>query len=84
MSKQETVNLTQRELQIYQSGQNHGYAQACKVLAEHLGKVGEQWTTEANARAVAGNALLDQVFPKRTSLKSRVSSALKVLVGRQP
>jgi len=84
------VNLSPRELLIYQAGQAFGAAQALRQVAEQVNKLSQTVNGQATAQAQAGQKLLDQALamvPKAPAgsadgtLGRRVLKAVGALVG---
>lgn len=80
------VNLTPRELLIYQAGQSFGAAQALRQVAEQQNKLSQQVNAQAAKQAQAGQELLDRALamdPKaqKPGVGRRVLKAVGALVG---
>jgi hypothetical protein len=88
----ETVQLTERELLIYQAGQSFGAAQALRQIAEMLNEQAQKIALQAQNQATAGQSFLDRALEKKPSqmsasgqagvrLAQRVVKAVNALVG---
>jgi len=89
-ARSDAVNLSPRELLIYQAGQSFGAAQALRQVAEQVNKLSQTIAAQANQQAEHGNRLLDQALamaPKTSggqpgpALGRRVLKAVGALVG---
>jgi len=89
-SQEQAVQLTERELMIYQAGQSFGAAQALRQVAEQVNKLSQTINGQANAQAAAGQELLDRALgkPAKTQgdragakLGHRIVKAVGALVG---
>jgi hypothetical protein len=88
----ETVQLTERELLIYQAGQSFGAAQALRQVAEMLNEHSQKLALQAQNQSSTGQALLDRALEQKPShmsasgqagarLAQRVVKAVNALVG---
>jgi hypothetical protein len=88
----ETVQLTERELLIYQAGQSFGAAQALRQAAEMLNEWSQKLNVQAQNQAAAGQGFLDRALEKKPGaisasgqagarLAQRVAKAVNALVG---
>lgn len=88
----ETVQLTERELLIYQAGQSFGAAQALRQAAEMLNEWSQKLNLQAQNQAAAGQGFLDRALEKKPGaisasgqagarLAQRVAKAVNALVG---
>jgi hypothetical protein len=88
----ETVQLTERELLIYQAGQSFGAAQALRQAAEMLNEWSQKLNLQAQNQATAGQRFLDRALEKKLGavsvsgqvgvrLAQRVVKVVNALVG---
>lgn len=88
----ETVQLTERELLIYQAGQSFGAAQALRQAAEMLNEWSQKLNLQAQNQGAAGQGFLDRALEKKPGqmsasgqagarLAQRVVKAVNALVG---
>jgi hypothetical protein len=88
----ETVQLTEREMLIYQAGQSFGAAQALRQVAELLNEQSQKLNLQAQNQGAAGQGFLDRALEKKPSsisasgqagarLAQRVVKAVNALVG---
>jgi len=86
---QETVQLTERELLIYQAGQCFGAASALQQVAKTINDLSQKINAQAGAQQAEGQKLLDRALGKDlppgakagTKLANRVLKAIGALVG---
>lgn len=86
----ETVQLTERELLIYQAGQSFGAAQALRQTAEMLNEWSQKLNVQAQSQAAAGQSFLDRALEKKpmspsgqagAKLANRIVKAIGALTG---
>lgn len=88
----ETVQLTEREMLIYQAGQSFGAAQALRQVAELLNEQAQKIALQAQNQGAAGQGFLDRALEKKPGsmsasgqagarLAKRVVKAVSALVG---
>jgi len=88
----ERIQLTERELLIYQAGQSFGAAQALRQAAEMLNEWSQKLNQQAQVQANAGQDFLDQALSKKQAelspsgragakLANRVVKVIDALVG---
>lgn len=89
----ETVQLTERELLIYQAGQCFGAAQALRQAAEMMNDTSQKIALQAQNQGAAGQSLLDRALKKPEMSPSarageraahRVVNAVRALLGDDP
>jgi len=88
----ETVQLTERELLIYQAGQSFGAAQALRQAAEMLNEWSQKLNIQAQNQGAAGQGFLDRALEKKPAplsvsgqagarIANRVVKAVGALLG---
>lgn len=83
----EPVNLSQRELLIYQAGLSFGAAQALRQAAEQVAKLSQTIAAQANAQAAHGQEQLDKALAleqnpgKISPLANRAAKVFNALLG---
>ena len=82
-SRTDSVNLTARELEIYNAGQSFGAAQALRQSAESLSQLALKFSGQADKQKQAGDELLDRALAKPTETKLSVSDPKGVKLSQR-
>lgn len=82
-ARTDSVNLTARELEIYNAGQSFGAAQALRQSAEALSQMALKFSGQADKQKQAGDELLDRALAKPVETKAPTSDPPGVKLGRR-
>lgn len=81
------VELTAREIEIYQAGQCFGASQTLRQIAEQLNQLSQKLNSNAKLQAEAGQKFIDRALqnpPKASAggkARRRLANAIEALLG---